>query len=83
MRVRELFLEYIFHQIKHAFLDAFASEEAKQRGDKWHPIGLLLNRFNVMRDAGSLAPGDPYVAQFPNKSEKMKTRKVPLHCAKK
>jgi hypothetical protein len=42
-----IFPEYRFHQIKHVFLHAFTDEEAKQRGDKWHPIGLLVDRFNL------------------------------------
>jgi hypothetical protein len=35
-----------FEQIKHAFPYTSVDVEAKNRGDKWHPIALLFNGFN-------------------------------------
>jgi hypothetical protein len=41
--------KYRFDQIKHAFPYAFGDEDAKNRGDEWHPIALLFDGFNENR----------------------------------
>jgi hypothetical protein len=46
---RNIIPKYRFDQIKHAFPYAFGDEDAKIRGDEWHPIALLFEGFNEIR----------------------------------